>query len=78
MGAMTSEPVSDPAACPECGSPDVSDALNAKTDETVVTQGTALAPHPVHVVRLKCKHGHVWSRAKPHDSRSDWEKASLL
>jgi len=77
MAEMTNEPISDPSACPECGPPDVTDALNAKTGQTVVTHDIALGTHPVHVVRLKCKHGHVWSRAKPRDSRSDWEKASL-
>jgi hypothetical protein len=43
------EPSPDP--CPECGSREVTD-----TDGNPVTH-----PRPVHVVRLKCKKGHVWS-----------------
>jgi hypothetical protein len=68
MAPMTSEPISDPSACPECGAPDVTDTLNAETHETIVTDNIALISHPVHVVRLKCKRGHVWSPAKPRDS----------
>ena len=68
MTPMTSEPISDQSACPECGAPDVTDTLTAETAETIVTDEIALTSHPVHVIRLKCKRGHVWSPAKPRDS----------
>jgi hypothetical protein len=60
-GFMNSKPSSDQPACPECGSRDVTDT--SATDKTVVPENPAPLPRPVHVVRLKCKRGHVWSPA---------------
>jgi hypothetical protein len=50
------EPSPDP--CPECGSPDVT--RNGADDLPSV----AGPEKHVHVVRLKCKRGHVWSPAR--------------
>jgi hypothetical protein len=71
LAEMTTEPISDSSACPECGSPDVTDGLNAKTGQTVVTYDIALVTHPVHVVASNANTDTVWSRSKPRDSRSD-------
>ena len=53
--------------CPECGSRDVLDASGVDTIQTVVAENIAGGSRPVHVVRLKCKRGHVWSPARARD-----------
>jgi hypothetical protein len=48
--------------------------LDAGTHEPVVTDSAARIARPVHVVSLKCKHGHTWSPAiTKHPETTDHE-----